>query len=258
MLLSREIPLTLEVKRLALRASMRVIALLGLERGTVPLSASILGRIWEGDSPLTWTLGRREVTVAVLVRAGLTMVGFVLHSSMQSSVRLRQMLSAFRRTCRSAADAPPKIELAECKVPCGPALPASSANAMASEAVASSVRYTDGATCCLALPRASLRRGCTFCCPGVPAVDSAGESVTLRWCLGDDETVVTDVLAVLGLSADALATAAPEVVGIFPPSSILRILDFSSSNSSHTEAAGPVESRDSVPSAREAVSGCAS
>jgi hypothetical protein len=67
--------------------------------------------------------------------------------------------------------------------------------------------------------------------------------------------VVTDVLAVRGRSAVALLTIAAEVVGIFPPSSILRILDFSSSSSSHTDAAGPVESKDSVPSAREATSG---
>ena len=84
-------------------------------------------------------------------------------------------------------------------------------------------------------------------------MDSAGELFCFRCCFGDDETVVTDVVAVRGRS-EALATTAPEVVGIFPPNSILRILLFNSSNSSQTDAAGPVESRDSVPSAREAVS----
>ena len=56
-----------------------------------------------------------------------------------------------------------------------------------------------------------------------------------------------EVLAVRGRSAEACATAALEVAGIFPPpSSIFLILVFSSSNSSHTEAAGPVEPCDSV------------
>ena len=47
---------------------------------------------------------------------------------------------------------------------------------------------------------------------------------------------------------------APDVEGILPPISILRIRDLSSSNSSHTDAAGPVEPCDSVPSAREEAS----
>lgn len=47
---------------------------------------------------------------------------------------------------------------------------------------------------------------------------------------------------------------APDVEGILPPISILRILDFNSSSSSHTDAAGPVEPWDSVPSAREPAS----
>jgi hypothetical protein len=77
-----------------------------------------------------------------------------------------------------------------------------------------------------------------------------------RCCLGDEDTVVAEVLAVRGRSAEAEAwlTIAADVEGILPPISILRILVFNSSSSSHTEAAGPVEPWDSVPSAREVVS----
>lgn len=228
-------------------------ALLGLERGNVSLSGSMLARIW-GESPLIWTLGRREFETTPALRAGLAIDDFGSHSSMHSSVRLRQILSAFRRTCRSGTNALFRIELADWRVPCGPALPASSANAIASDAVASSARYMEGAIFRLAFARASFSRGWTFCGVSAPSVDSDGDSFVLRCCLGDEETVVTEVLAVLGRSAEAFATTAPEVVGILPPSSILRILDFRSSNSSHTEAAGPVESRDSVPSGRDVFS----
>jgi hypothetical protein len=60
------------------------------------------------------------------------------------------------------------------------------------------------------------------------------------WC-GEEEAVVIEVLAVRGRSAVAWDTTAPEVEGIFPPSSMRRILVLSSSNSSQTEVAGPVE-----------------
>lgn len=78
-------------------------------------------------------------------------------------------------------------------------------------------------------------------------VDSDGDALGLRcWC-GEEETVVADVLAVRGRSAEASATAAFEVDGVFPPpSSIFLILVLSSSSSSHTDAAGPVEPCDSV------------
>lgn len=84
---------------------------------------------------------------------------------------------------------------------------------------------------------------------GPSTVDSDGEAIGFRcWC-GEEETVVVDVFAVRGRSAEACATAAFEVAGILPPlCSIFLIRVFSSSSSSHTEAAGPVEPCDSVPS----------
>lgn len=63
--------------------------------------------------------------------------------------------------------------------------------------------------------------------------------------------MVTVVVAVRGRSPEPLDTAAPDVAGIFPESSIRRIRDFNSSSSSQTEAGAPVESTESVPSARE-------
>jgi hypothetical protein len=72
-------------------------------------------------------------------------------------------------------------------------------------------------------------------------VDSAGEGMGFRcWC-GEDEAVVMEVFAVRGRSAVACDTTAPEVAGIFPPNSMRRILVFSSSSSSQTEVAGPVD-----------------
>ena len=153
------------VSILVLRASIRDIALLGLTPDIVLLSGSMLCRI-VGESPLICTLGRRD-TVAVDDRTiGLARPVLLSHMAIQSSVKLRQMLSALRRTCRS--DVPvPRMELAEWNVPCGPALPDISANVSASNAVASSVRYTEGEMCCLALARASRSNGCILLPLGV-------------------------------------------------------------------------------------------
>jgi len=137
---SRGLPYVLgpPASKLTLRASIRPMAVLGLARGSVLLSGSMLCRM-DGELPLICTLVRREGTAAARM-AGLAMLALVSHKAMQSSVRLRQMLSALRRTCRSGIDEPLRIELAECSVPCGPALPVISANVRASDAVASSTR----------------------------------------------------------------------------------------------------------------------
>jgi hypothetical protein len=146
------------------------------------------------------------------------------------------------------------MELAEWSVPCGPALPVISANVRASEAAASSDRDTAGGVCSFAFASASRSKGWIRLGVGAPTVDSEGDTTVLRCWFGDDETVVADVLAVRGRSAMACDMTWPDVAGILPPSSIRRILDLSSSNSSHTETAGPVEPWDSVPSARDDVS----
>jgi hypothetical protein len=77
------------------------------------------------------------------------------------------------------------------------------------------------------------------------------ETLAFRYCFGEDETVVTVVVAVCGRSVDPLEAACADVAGIFPDSSILLILDFKSSSSSQTVEGGGPESTESVPSARE-------
>jgi hypothetical protein len=214
------------------------------------LSGSTLWRT-VGESPLNCTLGRRLMAAVDDLTAGLDSALLVSHMAMQSSVKLRQMLSALRRTCLSDTLAPPRMELAECSVPWGPALPVISARVMASIAVASRIRYTVGEVCCRTFTRASRSSGCARWVVGASTVDSDGEGFDLRGWFGEDETVVAEVLAVRGRSRSALACAmmAPEVAGILlPPSSILRMRVLSSSSSSHTDAAGPVEPCDSVPS----------
>lgn len=91
---------------------MRDIALLGLTPGNVLLSDSILSRML-GDSPLSWTLGRRDIAAVAFRKAGLAKPVFVSHMAIHSSVKLRQRLSALRRTWRSDTTAPLVMELTE-------------------------------------------------------------------------------------------------------------------------------------------------
>jgi len=101
---------------LVLRASMRDMALLGLTPDNVLLSGSMLCRI-VGESPLICTLGRRDSVAVFDRKAGLARPVLVSHRAMQSSVRLRQRLSALRRTWRSETTEPLMMELAEWSVP---------------------------------------------------------------------------------------------------------------------------------------------
>ncbi len=75
-----------------------------------------------------------------------------------------------------------------------------------------------------------------------------GEEVDFFPCFGEDDIVVTVVVAVRGRSRVALDTAAADELGSCPVSSSLRILDLRSSNSSQTVEGAVVESVDSVPS----------
>lgn len=78
--------------------------------------------------------------------------------------------------------------------------------------------------------------------------DSGGGVLVFRPCLGDEDIVVTVVVAVRGLSPDMEDIAAAEEEGNFPVNSSFRILDFRSSNSSHTVDGAVVDRVDSVPS----------
>ena len=173
--------------------------------------------------------------------------------AMQSSVRLLHMLSAFRRNCRSTALAEPTAD-AGLSVPRArpPVLPVMAAKLSASIAVASRIRYILRSSKGFDLAKAECRSGCTLSTPRPLTVDASGELVLSRRCFGDDDTVVTVVVAVGGLSPKAPAIAAPEDWGSLPVSSSLRILDFMSSSSSHTVEGAVVDTVDSVPSARVA------
>ena len=85
--------------------------------------------------------------------------------------------------------------------------------------------------------------------------ESIGDMLLLRPLLGEDDIVVTVVVAVAGRSLEARDIAAPEVAGSLPVNSSLCILDLRSSNSSHTVDGAVVDTVDSVPSARRVCSG---
>ena len=69
--------------------------------------------------------------------------------------------------------------------------------------------------------------------PGPPIISDGGVS-GLRYCFGEEEMVVTVVVAVCGRSPEPFDTAAPDVIGILPVNSSFRIRDFRSSSSSQT------------------------
>lgn len=85
-------------------------------------------------------------------------------------------------------------------------------------------------------------------------VESIGEMLLFRPRLGEDDRVVTVVVAVGGRSLDARDIAAPDVGGSFPVNSSLCILDFSSSSSSHKVDGAVVDTEEAVPSAARGAS----
>lgn len=85
-------------------------------------------------------------------------------------------------------------------------------------------------------------------------MESLGDMLLPRPRFGDEDIVVTVVVAVGGRSFEARDIAAPEVAGSFPVSSSLCIRDFRSSNSSQTVDGAVVDTVDSVPSAARSAS----
>ncbi len=83
---------------------------------------------------------------------------------------------------------------------------------------------------------------------------SVGDMLLPRPRFGDEDMVVTVVVAVGGRSLEARDIAAPDVVGSFPVNSSLCIRDLRSSNSSQTVEGAVVETVDSVPSAARGLS----
>jgi hypothetical protein len=131
--------------------------------------------------------------------------------------------------------------------------------ASASAAAASRALYTSGFNSGFDFARAELKSG--WVSPGIGRADSVGDKLLLRARFGEDDRVVTVVVAVGGRSLDAREIAAPDVAGNLPVSSSRCMRDLRSSNSSHTVDAAVVDTVDSVPStARGSTSGgsCAS
>ena len=172
-------------------------------------------------------------------------------SAMHNSVKLLQILSAFRRSCRSVRlmPTPPPTVLAPLEIGPGcPGAPIMFERARASVAADSMALKTSGLTRFLVLESADMRIGCDSRCDDVELIASTGAAPAPDPRFGDADIVVALVVAVGGRSSDARDMAAPEVGGIFPVSSNRWIRDLRSSNSSHTVDGAAVDAEDSVPS----------
>ena len=201
-----------EVKacRLERRASRRLI-ILELDRAS---GSWVVARRNLGSSDVA--LLRCSVVVASLLLGRALVVGgpasaLSSANAIHNSVRLLHMLFAFRRDCRSTALVGPTAD-AGLSVPRAwpPVFPVIAAKVRASIAVASRTRYILGSSNPFDLARAECRRGCMLSTPRPLTVDASGETVLSRRCFGDDDTVVTVVVAVRGRSPKAFDIAAPE------------------------------------------------
>lgn len=128
-------------------------------------------------------------------------------------------------------------------------LPSNDDNVKASVTAASSVEKTSVLTASFAFASAEWSKGCTWLGALAASVSSAG-TLALRPCFGDDDNVVTVVVAVRGLSPEPLDMAVCEDGGSLPVSSSFLMRDFKSSSSSQTVEGAAVERVDSVPSSR--------
>lgn len=156
----------------------------------------------------------------------------VSDKAMHSSVKLLHMLSAFLRSCRSAM-LPPLGPITEWPLEIGwPTPPTIEATPRASDAAFSRALYRSGVKTVFDFARAACNKG--WASPAWAAASSTIDVLAPRPLLGDVDIVVAVVVAVGGLSPVARETAAPEVAGGLPVNSSFRILDFRSSNSSHT------------------------
>lgn len=168
---------------------------------------------------------------------------------MHNSVKLLQMLSAFRRSCLSVTPPLNPIVLAPLEIGPGcPGAPIIDDKANASIAADSMAPNTSELTRPFVLVSAERSRGCVSRLNDALLPASACAAPVPEPRFGDADMVVAFVVAVGGRSSDVLDVVAPEVGGILPVSSSLWIRDFRSSNSSQTVEGAAVELEDSVPS----------
>lgn len=133
----------------------------------------------------------------------------------------------------------------EDKGPGWPDVPIIELIANASLVAAARALYISGSSKGCDFAKADRRRGWFSGDSGILA--SIGDILLPRPRFGEDDIVVTVVVAVGGLSLEARDMAAPDEVGNFPVNSNLCILDLSSSNSSHRVEGAVVDTVDSVP-----------
>ena len=105
------------------------------------------------------------------------------------------------------------------------------------------------------LTSAALKRGWASFDSGSAPFESTGDILFARPLFGEDDIVVTVVVAVGGRSWEAREIAAPDVGGSLPVNSSLFIRDLRSSNSSQTVEGAVVDTLDSVPSVARCVTG---
>ena len=172
----------------------------------------------------------------------------VLASAMHSSVKLRHNASALRRSCRSMASGVPFIEegggfeTALCVV---------MEMASASVATVSSAWYASGDIQALDLASACLSSGWGVLPSSRSALEVIGDEPSAVARLGDEDMVVTVVVAVLGRSPFAAGTplVPPPALdcGMLHIISSLRMRELMSPTSSHRVDGAVVEMVDSVP-----------
>jgi hypothetical protein len=187
-------------------------------------STRVLGRRWAGSGANLVTVGLVGGSISLSRGAGADWGGFVGPDSsaraMHNSVKLLQMLSAFRRSCRSVTLPTPPIVLAPLDIgPICPGAPTIVVKAKASVAAASMALKTSLLTIPFVLERADNRIGCDSRCDDVVLLASGWLAPGPEPRFGDADMVVAFVVAVGGRSSDALDMAAPEVEGAFPVSS---------------------------------------
>lgn len=179
-------------------------------------------------------------------------------SARQSSVMLRQTLSALRLSCRSVTPEAPIVLAALETGPGCPALPIIVSRASESVARHSSALYDSEPNSPLDFASAAWSSGCASLCPVnmmLPASAGCPFATYPGFRFGELDTLVAVVFAVYGRSSETRDMAAPEVEGSLPVNSSRLMRDFKSSNSSHTVEGPVVEAVDSVPSGACADSG---
>lgn len=232
------------------RLCSRMVGARGLTLGFATVSAMALGRLW-AEAVAGWMdvgLSRSSFSRAVAVGLGCLVWPDSAVNAMHSSVRLLQMLSAFRRSCLSVTPLFIPSVLAPLEIGPGcPGAPIMDDKANASVAADSMALNTSELTTPFVLESADRSNGCVSRVNDALLLASTGGAPAPEPRFGDADMVVALVVAVGGRSSDVLDVVMADAA-ILPVSSSRWIRDFKSSNSSQTVDGAAVELDDSVPS----------